>query len=109
MRDKLKQIKHTRRRFLGTFSRHGTAGKRQLTMLLVQLQTDAEEFLADHVWVPCAWSVQDQALNPGDTVLFEGRVKEYRHRTGERKGQLDYSFGLVRILRIYRARGGLAL
>lgn len=104
MRDQLKKLKHTRHRFLGHFAAFGRAGK-QLTVLLHQVQTEAEEFLADHVWAPVARSVQDLALNPGDTLLFEGRVREYWHKAGRQRLDLDYGFGPVRVLRIYRARG----
>ena len=80
MRKALQQQDGERATFLGTFERMGS--KRgwmgdEPTMLLKDIRTPAGEPICDHLWFNLTKSFAELALQPGDVVQFDARVKEY--------------------------------
>ncbi|WP_434644335.1 hypothetical protein PQ692_14875 (plasmid) [Thermoanaerobacterium thermosaccharolyticum] len=81
MRKKLKMLKGKRDIFYGTFVRYGTKsgwkGTEEKTILLSHIKDKSGKEITDHLWFNYTKGFQSLNLQPGDTVQFTARVKEY--------------------------------
>ena len=81
MRKTLEAREEERARFKGTFERFGAKtgwkGRPETTVLLREIHDSAGAPVCDHLWFNLTKAFAALDLQPGDTVAFDARVKEY--------------------------------
>jgi hypothetical protein len=80
VREELAKVNETRCTFTGTFVRVGTKssfGHPKQTLLLADVKDSDGKIVTDHLWFNLTKGLAALCLNPGDTVSFDARVKEY--------------------------------
>lgn len=92
MREKLKEICNVRARFRGRFERFGhrtSAGYVKPMALLVEITDVNGNEMCDHVWLNLTPTVEKLALQPGDRIEFDARVRRYVKGYHDNR-QVDY-------------------
>jgi hypothetical protein len=93
IRKQLASAAGVRKKFKAVFTRFGKKvnykGYSEDTVLLTNV-TDAGngEVVADHLWFACTMGFEKANLQPGVTIEFEARVKEYA------KGYVNKKYGI---------------
>lgn len=80
MRKDLKKIEDVRCTFTGIFVRMGiknSFGYTKQTLLLTDVKDSYGNVVTDHLWFNLTKGFAALALNPGDVVRFDARVKRY--------------------------------
>lgn len=80
MRQQLREIDGQRQTFTGTFDRFGTKnsyGYIKYTILLKDIKDINGEVVADHLWFNLTKEFGKFALESGDVLRFDARVKDY--------------------------------
>jgi signal peptidase I len=80
MRERLKAIVGVRARFRGTFSKFGertSHGYVKRMALLVDVTDSRGREMCDHLWLNLTPTVERLALQPGDVIEFDARVRPY--------------------------------
>lgn len=81
MREALKDINGSRKRFIATFERFGLKsgyqGRQIKTLLFVNVRDSQGKVYTDHIWFTNNKQFDQLNLKEGDNICFDARVKEY--------------------------------
>lgn len=69
-----------RHTFYGTFARYGVkSGYRSYvkTVLLVDIKNENKKVLTTHLWFNLTKGFEKLEMQPGDLIMFKGRIKPY--------------------------------
>ena len=81
MRTALAAREDERATFSGTFERYGTKngwqGRQEQTILLTNICDQSGTLVCEHLWFRVTKALAMLNLQPGDTVQFDARVKQY--------------------------------
>jgi hypothetical protein len=93
MRHALKQLEGERRRFTGTFVRHGTKhafkGAPLPTILLKDIRDSSGKIVCDHLWFNLTKEFDNLNLTEGMVLGFDARVKSYYKGYQGRREDVD--------------------
>jgi len=82
MRTKLAEREDVRSVFQGTFARfglkNGWKGRQEQTVLLVDICDARGAPICDHLWFNLTQGIAALNLQPGESITFRARVKQYR-------------------------------
>jgi hypothetical protein len=93
IRKRLASAEGVRKKFKAVFTRFGKKvnykGYSEETVLLTHItDADSGEVVADHLWFACTAGFEKANLQPGVTIAFDARVKEYA------KGYVNKKYGI---------------
>src|ERR1700730_11601863 len=96
MRKELKKIDEQRELFRGVFSKYGLKtsyrGPSTNTVLLVQIRDSRGAFICDHLWFNVTKGFEKLgALQQGEFIQFEARVKKYKKGYVNKRAGIDES------------------